>query len=164
MAGPSVLVNTVPYDFQSIETEIIVAGQSVDSLGIVQGLTKFDYSCKVNRIVFYGRSRQPLAMTEGDATYSASIDIDRYWFHYLRAKAIELNTPLADLEMIISFSYIGKLPGATDLELHTDTLTGVRFQEIKNSGQHGGDPLQTEMPLDLLNIFWDGEDIFGNKL
>lgn len=160
----SVIVNRIPYDFQSIETEIIVAGQSVDSLGIVEGLEKFDYSCKVNRTTFYGRSRQPLAMTEGDATYSASIDIHRYWFNYLRGKAIELGLALADMEMVINFSYVGKLPGQTSVELHTDTLTGVRFQEIKNSGQHGSDPQQTEMPLDLLNIFWDGEDIFGNKL
>jgi hypothetical protein len=154
----------IAYDFQSIETEIIVSGQHVDSLGLVQGMEKFDYSATVNRTKFYGRSRQPLARTEGDAEYDASIDIHRYWFHYLRGKAKEFGIPLADLEMVINHVYYGKLPGQNDVELHSDTLTGVKFKTIKNSGSHGADPIQTEMPLDVMNIFWDGEDLFGNKL
>jgi hypothetical protein len=160
----SVLVNTVPFDFQSFETEIIVGGSNVDTLGIVQGLEKFDYSAKVNRTKFYGRSRLPLAMTEGDAEFSASITIDRFWFDYMVAKSVDLGIALADLEMTINLTATGKLPGTTTLDLHTITWTGVRLQEIKESGQHGPDPQQIDIPFDLLNIYWDGVDLFGNAL
>lgn len=160
----SVLVNTIPFDFQSFETEIIVGGSVADTFGIVAGLEKFDYSAKVNRTKFYGRSRLPLAMTEGDAEFSASVSIDRFWFHYMVAKSIDLGIALADLELTINLTATGKLPGTTDVDLHTITWTGVRLQEIKESGQHGPDPQVLDLPFDLLNIYWDGIDIFGNSL
>lgn len=159
----TVLVNRVPYDFQSLETEIIVGSQSVTSIGVVEGLEKFDYSADVNRTSFYGTSRTPMVLTAGYATFSASISINRYWFHYLRNAAQDLGIPLANMEMKINFTYFGKIPGQADSMTHQDTLTGVRFKSIKSSGQHGSDPMQVEMPLDLLNIYWDGEDIFGNR-
>ena len=61
MANGSLLVNTVPFDFQSFETEIIIGGSVSDTFGIVSGIEKFDYSAKVNRTKFYGRSRLPIA-------------------------------------------------------------------------------------------------------
>lgn len=158
----SVLVNTVPFDFQSFETEIIVGGTVQDTLGIVQGLEKFDYSVKVNRTKFYGRSRLPIAMTEGDAEFDASISIDRFWFHYLTDAARNYGIALADLELVINLTATGKLPGTTSVDLHTITWSGVRLQGIKESGQHGPDAQMLDLPFDLLNIYWDGVDIFGN--
>lgn len=158
----SVLVNTVPFDFQSFETEIIIGGSVADTFGVVSGIEKFDYSAKVNRTKFYGRSRLPLAMTEGDAEFSASISVHRFWFHSIVAKAQELGVALADLELTINLVATGKLPGTSEMDLHTITWTGARFQEIKESGQHGPDPQVLDLPFDILNIYWDGVDIFGN--
>jgi len=162
MAGPTVLVNTVPFDFQSFETEIIVGGQVNDTFGIISGIEKFDYSAKINRTKFYGRSRLPIAMTEGDAEFEASISVGRFWFNYMIAKAKDLGIGLADLQMTINLVATGKLPGDNSPDQHTITWAGARFQGIKESGQHGPDQQMIDLPFDILNIYWDGVDIFGN--
>jgi hypothetical protein len=159
----SALVNTVPFDFQSFETEIIVGGSVADTFGIVSGIEKFDYSVKVNRTKFYGRSRLPLAMTDGDAEFEASISVDRFWFNYMIERSKELGIAIADLEMTISLVASAKLPGSNAFDdIHTIAWAGARFQGIKESGQHGPDAQMLDLPFDVLNIFWDGVDIFGN--
>ena len=148
--------NGAVYDFQSLETEFVGNGQS---FGILNGLDEFDYTTTVNRTKFYGRSRVPLTETEGDAQFDASITVDRDWWHRVRAQAAEMGVALADLEIVLAFSYYAK-----DHDLHTDTLTGVKIKEIGNSGKHGPDPQMVKLPLDVMNIYYDGEDVFGNKL
>lgn len=158
----TVLVNQVPYDFQSLETEILVVnrqGVADSTFGIVEGLEEFDYTCTINRTKVYGRSRLPIMRTEGDAEFDASITVHRYWWHLVRDSAKNLGIPLAELEMVLNFTFYAK-----DETIHTDTLTGVRLGEVGNSGAHGPDPQMVSIPLDIMNIYWDGEDIFGNKL
>lgn len=149
------LVNQVAYDFQSLETELVANGES---FGIIDGLDKFDYTVTINRTKIYGRSRLPIIRTEGDAEFDASIDVHRFWWDWIRAKSKDLGVPLASLRMTLAFTFFA------DGIIHTDTLTGVALKEIKNAGQHGPDPQMTSMPLDIMNIYFDGEDIFGNKL
>ena len=158
----TVLVNQVPYDFQSLETEILVVGAdgvAGSTFGIIEGLEEFDYTCTINRTKVYGRNRLPIMRTEGDAEFDASITIHRYWWHLVRSSAKDLGVPLAQLEMVLNFTFY-----APDQEIHTDTLTGVRVAEIGNSGSHGPDPQMVTVPLDIMNIYWDGEDIFGGTL
>ncbi len=163
MAGPSVLVNTVPFDFQSFETELIIGGKANDTYGIISGIEKFDWSITVNRTKFYGRSRLPIGITEGDADFDGSISVARFWFHYMTAKANELGIGLADLELILNMTATGKLPG-DELDLHTTTWTGCKIKNLKESGQHGPDNQMIDVPFDVMNIYFDGVDIFGNKL
>ncbi len=103
-------------------------------------------------------------MTEGDAEFEASISIGRFWFNFMVAKAAALGIALADLEMIINLTATGKLPGSNEVDLHTITWTGARLQQIKESGQHGPDAQMLDLPFDILNIYWDRIDIFGNSL
>jgi hypothetical protein len=158
----TLLVQSVPYDFQSVECEIIVFGSSVVSLGIVEGIEKFDVSWKVNRAKFYGRARTPLDMTEGDAEFDASISLHQYWYHYLVAKSAELGIGIADLSMLLNFNYFSKLPDGSPSDPHQLAVTGARFNSNKHSGQHGGDPLMLDLGLDVLNVYTDGRDIFNN--
>src|SRR3954470_16041389 len=159
----SVLVNTVPFDFQSFESELIVGGAANDTYGIISGLEKFDWSIAINRTKFYGRSRLPIGITEGDADLDGSISVGRFWFHYWIAKSQELGIALADLELVLNLTASGKLPG-DELDIHTTTLTGVKIKGLKESGQHGPDQQMIDIPLDVMNIYFDGVDIFGNKL
>lgn len=159
----SILVNTVPFDFQSFESELIVGGVANDTYGIISGIEKFDWSITINRTKFYGRSRLPIGITEGDADFDASISVGRFWFHYWTAKSRELGIGLADLELTLNLTATGKLPG-DEIDLHTTTLTGVKIKGLKESGQHGPDQQIIDIPLDVMNIYFDGVDIFNNPL
>lgn len=158
----SILINTIPYDFQNVEIELMVRGSSVASLGIIEGVESFDYSWKVNRTKFYGRGRLPLDMTEGDAEFDASMSLHEYWYHYLLAKAAELGLGLADLRMAMVFNYFGKLPDGSQGDSHQMAVIGARWNSGKTSGKHGPDPLMWDMGMDVLNIYMDGLDLFNN--
>lgn len=165
-----ILIHRIPYDFQCIETEVVIegedaaAGKYAGSIGLVDGLEEFEYSCTINRTKFYGCGQLPIDITEGDADFEAWIKIDRFWFDYLCEKADEFNVGLGNLVMRLSLAYHGKKSGETYPTTHVDTLTGVRLAGIKNMGQHGRDPLLVELPLEVMNIYWDGRDIFGHTI
>ena len=154
---PSVLVNKVAYDFQSLETEIVAEGGS--SFGIVTGIEEFDYTVTINRTEMYGAGRLPVDVTEGDAEFDASITIQRYWFHQLLLNAEALGVPLASLRFTMAFTYYAK-----DEDLVTDTLTTCMLKEIGNQGSHGPDTQMVSMPLRVGNIYFRGKDVFGNQL
>lgn len=159
------LINQVPFDFQSIETEILCENKTHDTFGLVEGLEAFDYSVTINRTKFYGRSVQPIAITEGDATYDGKIVVDRYWFNYIVERSQELAVAFIDIEMKINLTYSGVSPGQrkSEAKTYTDTLKGVRFRGINAQGSHGPDPLKIEMPLDIMNVYWNGFDVLGNR-
>lgn len=149
-------VNQVPYDFQSMEVELVSNGES---FGIIEGLEEIEYTCTINREKMYGRSRNPVKRTDGVAEYAASMTIHRDWWHYLVAKSKELGIPLGLLEMTLGVSYF-----AEGAELVTDTVTGVKLAEIGNSYARGPEGLLVPVPLDIMNVYYSGVDVFGNTL
>ncbi len=156
------VVNQVPLDFASIETEVIARGGQ--SLGLISGLDEFDYTATINRTEMYGAGRLPMSEpTEGDVEFDASITVLRFWFDWLVEQAGALGIPLAELTFTIAFNYYSKTAGGQYV-LKTDTLIGCRLKEIGNSGSRGSDPLMVSMPLRVGNIFFQGVDVFGNRL
>lgn len=162
------LVKQVPTDFASIETEVIAKGAnggSAVTLGLVSGLEEFDYTGTVNRTEMYGAGRLPMAEpTEGDAEFSASITVLRFWFDWLTEQARAQGVGLYTMTFTIAFNYYGKDPQTGEAVLHTDTLVGVKVNEIGMSGSRGSDPNMVTVPLRVGNIFYDGVDGFGNTL
>jgi hypothetical protein len=152
----SAIVNEVPYDFYSMEVEIATAEESI---GIVKGVEEIEYTTTFNREKLRGGSRKPLIRTDGDVDYEASITWLKSWFDFICDKSRELKMPLADLEFLVNFSYAHK--GEV---LHTDTLIGVKFGEIGNSHSRSPDGLQVTTPLDVMDIFYDGVNVFGESL
>lgn len=158
----TVLLKQIPYDFASLETEIVIAndGSAGATLGLVEGLEEFDYTATINRVEMYGSGRLPMSQpTEGDAEFEASITVLRYWYNFLISSAQQLQIPLAELTFTLALTYYAK-----NEELVTDTLTGCRLNEIGNSGSRGADPLMVSMPLRVGNIYFNGVDVFGNTL
>lgn len=151
----TVKVNQVAYDFYSMEVEVSANGES---FGVIEGLEEIEYTTTINREKLYGRSRVPIERTDGDAEFDGSITIHRYWYNYLVKLAKELGIGLAQLEMTFAITY------AADGETVTDTLTRVKLGEIGNSHSRSPDPLQVTLPLDLMNVYYDGVDVFGAKL
>lgn len=155
MAG-SVVVDQTPYDFQSLEIEFVANGQS---LGIIDGIDKIEYSSKVNRTKFYGRGRLPVNRTEGDAEFEASISLTRYWLNFMLAIAAnDLNVGWAQMEVVLGVSYY-----VPNKDIVTDTLTGVRLAELKTSMQHGPEQAMVDVPLDVMNIYMNGADPFNGR-
>lgn len=160
------LVRQVPTDFASIETEVVLnSSQGSVSLGLVSGLDEFDYTAKANRTEMYGSGRLPMSEpTEGDAEFEGSITVLRFWFDWLVEQAHAAGRGLFDLSFTIAFTYYGTDPATGDKVLKVDTLTGVKLNEIGNSGSRGPDPNMVSMPLRVGNIYYDGVDVFGNTL
>jgi hypothetical protein len=160
----SVLVNTVPFDFQSFESELIVGGAANDTYGIVSGLEKFDWSIAINRTKFYGRSRLPHRHHRGRRGLRR-LDLGRAVLVPLHGSPSRksLASPWPTLELVLNLTASGKLPG-DELDIHTIDVTGVKIKGLKESGQHGPDQQMIDIPLDVMNIYFDGVDIFGNKL
>jgi len=152
----STVVNEVAYDFYSMEVEVSSDGES---FGIIKGIDEIEYVTTFNRDKLRGGSRKPLIRTEGDVDYEASITWLKSWFDFLCDKSRELKIPLADLELLFNFSYAHK--GEV---LHTDTLTQVKLAEISNSHSRSPDGLMVTTPLDIMDIFYDGVNVFGETL
>jgi hypothetical protein len=152
----SAIVNEVPYDFYSMEVEIAA---NDESFGIIKGIEEIEYTTTFNREKLRGGSRKPISRTDGDVDYEGSITFLKSWFDYICQKSRELKIPLADLELLLNFSYAHR--GEV---LHTDTIVGVKLAEIGNSHSRSPDPLQVTVPLDIMDIFYDGENVFGETM
>jgi hypothetical protein len=151
------------YDFKNLQVSITggskLQGVRGTPFGIVQGVQEIEYSVTINREKFYGTSRVPLLETEGEAEFSGSITMHRYWFNYIIAKAKELKIPLAYLEMTLAVAYFVKGKGIV-----TDTLKEAKFQEIGNSHTNGPAHLMVAMPLTMNDIFFSGVNVFGDVM
>lgn len=158
----SVVVQDIPYDFQSAQFSITASGPGgagAGIIGIVTGIEDFEYTSKIQRAKLYGSSRTPRVRTSGDVEPDGSVTLWRSHWQAIRTYARANSIALAHLHMTIAITYVhaGYPP-------YTDTLYDVMLGEIGQSAQRGPDALMTKIPLDILNIFYDGEDVFGNKL
>lgn len=155
-------LNLVPYDFQSLEVDIGVQGvkgRAGTNFGILTGLDEIEYTTTINREKIYGTSRLPILRTMGDVEFDGSLTMHKYWWDFIVDQCRALNLPLIKLEMAIAVSYF-----AEDQQLKTDTIIGAALAEIGNSGSKGPDSLMVNNSLDIMNIFYNGVDLLGNRL
>ncbi len=152
----STIVNLIPYDFYSMEIELAT---TTSSFGIIKGVEEIDYGIKFNREKLRGGSRKPIARTTGDMDPDASISLLKSWYDYIIAKALENKIALADLSMTWTVNYAHK-----GQVLHTDTLTEVALAEIRHTFKRGPEALMVSLPLDIMNVYYDGVDVFGDTL
>lgn len=166
----SLVVQDIPYDFQSAQCSVTASGPTggpqqgtggaaTGIIGIITGIEDFEYTSKIQRAKLYGSSRTPRTRTRGDVEPDGSVTLWRSHFQAIRSFAKANGIALADLHMTWAITYT-----AQGYPPYTDTLYDVLIGEIGQSGQRGPDALMTKIPLDILNIFYDGEDVFGNKL
>lgn len=155
MAG-QVTVDKVSFDFKSMEVEIVGYGVS---FGICKGVETVEYNCSIERTKGYGASRDPELRTDGQADYDGSISMYRYWWHYLVAKSRELGIPLGILELLIPVSYFTK-----DNVVVTDTIAGAKLAGINAALSEGTDLAMVEVPLDIMTIYYQGVNVWGDTL
>lgn len=152
----SVVVQDIPYDFQSLQVSL-VTGAGI--IGILTGIEDIEYTAKIQRAKLYGSSRTPRTRTRGDVEPDGSMTLWRSHWQAIRSFAKQAQIPIADLHMTIAITYT-----AAGYTPYTDTLYDVLIAEIGSTAQRGTDAVMTKLPLDILNIFYGGEDVFGNKL
>jgi hypothetical protein len=152
----TVKVNAVPYDFKSMQITINANGED---FGILRGIDELEYTATINREKFYGGHRVPILRTDGEAEHEGSLTMQRSWFNFIVRKARELGVGLAMLDMTIAVTY-----ESPDGETFTDTLVGVRLGEIGNSHSNGPEHLMVTIPLDIMDVYYEGTNVFGDRL
>lgn len=154
----AVTINQQAYDYANISIDISIPGRSFGIVGA--GAESINYSTSFDREIMRGGSRLPVDTTDGEAEFEGSITFNRYWFDYIVAQAAEAGVGLGVLEMTIAVSY-AKSP---DVAIQTDTLSRVRFNGFDHSHDQGPDVLQVECDLHIMNIYYNGVDVFGGRL
>jgi hypothetical protein len=119
-----------------------------------------EYSASNEREVRHGGSRLPQLRSDGQWSFSGSLTAYRYYFQYICEEAREAGVPLMRLELTIGVTFFDE----GGQSLFTDTLTRVALDGIENSMSEGSELIMVTMPLNPFNIFFQGEDIEGNKL
>jgi hypothetical protein len=152
----TVKVNAVPYDFKSLQVTINANGED---FGILRGIDEIEYQVTINREKFYGGHRVPILRTDGEAEHEGSLTMHRAWYNFIVRKAKELGIGLAMLKMTIAVTYEDPTG-----DTFTDTLTDVAIGEIGNSHSNGPEHLMVTIPLDIMNVYYDGVDVFGDRL
>jgi hypothetical protein len=153
----AILINQVSYDHFGLKIDL---GQGGVSFGLIDGgCVEISYSHSIEDEVMLGGDRLPVDETEGHAAFDGSITVERYWYHYLLERAKELGLGQAQLRLVLGLTY-QKEPAAPV----TDTLIGVRLLGAENSSSKGPDKQVVEMSMRPRNIFYNGIDVFGNKL
>lgn len=158
---------SVAYDGKNTQLSIVIKGTTVDgkpvpqkSLAITKGWSNLEYTTTINREKYKGGNRIAEDRTEGDADHTASLTASRSTWQLIRKTAQSMKIPLAYIEMDMT---IKVKKGQTDGG--TDTLHRVALQEIGATLDNTSTaPTEMTMPLDPMNIFYDGEDVFGEKL
>jgi hypothetical protein len=153
----AILINQVSYDHFGLKIDL---GQGGVSFGLLDGgCAEINYSHSIEDEVMLGGNRLPVDETEGHAAFDGSITLERYWFNFLVARAKALGMGLAQLRLVLGLTY-QKEPAAPV----TDTLIGVRLLGADNSSSKGPDKHVVEMSMRPRNIYYDGIDVFGNRL
>lgn len=146
---PAIVINKIPYDFHSTSLDIMVNGESVAN---IEGVTSIDYSVSIERVKLRGRSRKPLAMTDGEQDAEASIGLFRYAFDQIVEVARAANVGIGDLEFTLVTSYAHK-----DTLVRTDTLSGCKFAGVEQAHSTGTDALTVTLPISVGgDVLFDG--------
>lgn len=162
-----VKINNVSYDAKNTALNIVMKGITKDGqpvaakkLQIVKGWEELEYTTTINREKFYGADRLPASRTEGQAEFAASITLNRDTANYLIKTAQSMSIPLAFVEMSVGVTY-----SKAGIDPVTDTLAGIALQEIGATLSNGdAAPTLITLPLDPMNIFYSGVDVYGNSL
>lgn len=158
----------VAYDFSHAEVGIDLVGMLgtqqvlLRSLPIADGVEEVNYKPTIERAKMYGSSRQPLDRTGGHADYEASLTMLMYWWRYLIDTANELGIGLADVELNIS--YLLFRDRGSKSPLHLDLLYRCAIKSPESAFKRGPDNLMVQIALDPMNIYYDGVDMFGQRI
>jgi hypothetical protein len=152
----TVVVNKAEYDFSSMGVTLVGNGVT---FGIADGVETVEYNVTIEHTKVYGRQRIPLLRSGGRADFDGSITMYMYWWRYIVNMCKESGIPLIAARFSIPVTLLTK-----DDQTETDTLFDVALGGMNFSLSEGTDLAMQEVPLNIMNIFFNGVDILGNTL
>lgn len=120
---------------------------------IVTGIKAISYSDKMERAKARGAGRQPLGRTSGDYDAEGSMTLLREDFHALIDRFGNGWMDKA-FDVIVTYDEEG-------VATRTDRLVGCLIEAADGSNEQGTDPLETELPLNILYIERNGISPFN---
>jgi hypothetical protein len=159
---PAVTLKKEEWDFANIQCAISGGSEAQGVKAQPFALPDFDevtLKSTIERTKRWGPNRNPIQRSEGRADHEASIKLAGYYWIYFIKRATELGVPLAYLECTFSVSFAKK-----GQPLKTHTATRCALKEISLEASEGTENIVIDVPLDPMNIFWYGVDVFGVKL
>lgn len=123
---------------------------------IITGIKSITYKDSIERSKARGAGRQPLGRTSGEYDSEGSMTMLREDFHAL-IKRFGNGWMDKSFDVVVTYA-------EDDIEMHTDRLVGCLFDSADGSNEQGTDPLETELPLNIMYIVRDGiEPIRGMR-
>lgn len=151
-----VQINKTAYDFHNAELTIVGA---TGVIGIVDGLEAVGWKAKYDRQMMFGANRLAQDYTDGEASYEGSLSMQLYWWRYIIDFTNAAGLPRATMEMTLGVNYYK--PG---FPLQTDTFWRCRFKGVQPDFKRGAETLVVPVDLEMINVFQNGMDDFGNRL
>lgn len=153
---PQIVINKTAYDFHNVE--VTISGVK-GTVGIVDGLEAIKYTGTFDRQKMFGANRLAQDYTDGEANYEAAFSAQLYWWNYIIDYTNANNIPRATAEFTFSVNYYK--PG---FKLQNVTFWRTRFKKYDQDFKRGTEAIMTPVDLDVINIFHNGIDDFGNRL
>jgi hypothetical protein len=152
----TIQINKTAYDFHNAELTIVGA---TGVIGIVDGLESIGWKSKFDRQMMFGANRLAQDYTDGEATYEGSIGMQLYWWRYIIDFTNAAGIARATMEMTYSVNYYK--PG---FPMATDTFWRCRWKGQSPDFKRGADALIVPADVEMINVFQNGIDDFGNRL
>ena len=143
----SVIVNKTPFDFGTIEFDIMYQGQSAVK---IEGAEEINYSDSVERAALRGTGRKVVARTDGEYDGEGSVNIYRYAYKQLVDFARTQNVGIYDLEFDITVTYAYR-----DDPVTVDRLVGCKFTSRDFSNSRGPDATVVTLEFSLDDLITD---------
>jgi hypothetical protein len=159
---PSVVVKKEEWDVANLQVALSGGSKALGIRTAPFALADFDeLSLKTtfDRAKRFGPNRNAIQRTEGRSDHEGSIKLPAYYWVYVIERATELGVPLGYLEMTVAISFARK-----GRPLKTHTAVGCMLKEVALEAADGVDNISLDVPLDPMNIFWNGVDVWGNRL
>ena len=161
----AVTINKVAYDFPNISVGIDIAEMQgtrlvvLASLPVADGMEELNYAPTIEFSEMLAAGRKPSDFTEGSLTCEGSLSLQLYWWRYLINQANALGRGLANIRLNMAVNFFK--PG---IPIETDTIWQAKLSNMEAAFQRGADTLMVPIGFKMLNIYYNGFDLFGDPL
>lgn len=124
--------------------------------GLIQDFTEISYSTTSERSKYYGTGRKPRGRTAKVLDFEGSMTVSKEVFAEIIAKLDPDLSGFGDKTFTVTVAYEDK-----NNNIVVDILEGVEIDGVEESYSQGTDALSVNLTLSIMNINYDGHDMFA---